>query len=275
MNSLIKIARPKHYIKNLLLFAPLGLSLSYSSGSILKALIGFLAFSFTASFGYIINDILDVESDRLHHVKKNRPIASGALSVKHALMLAIVLITLGFILGFYINVLFGTILAAYFVLNYLYSTYFKTTKWFDVALLTSFFIIRLYAGSIASEVEISNWFILTSIMLFLMMSIDKRYNELFYSVNNRRAYNEQDLEVLLSYRSALLIAVLVCINLYMNDLNATSIIRVLVTLFSFVQLTDLVEKREEDQVSKIMSPKFLIFAFLLALLYTAMKLNIL
>ena len=108
-----------------------------------------------------------------------------------------------------------------------------------------------------------------------MMGIDKRYNELFYAANKRRAYKDVDTEILLTYRSSLLIAVLVCINLYMNDLNASGLIRVLITLLSFVQLTTLLEKREEDQVSKILNPKFLALAILLAILYTAMKLNLL
>ena len=275
MNSLIKLARPKHYIKNLLLFAPLGLSLEYSVGALLMVMLGFCAFSFTASFGYIINDILDVESDRLHHIKKYRPVASGDVSVKQALILAFLLITLGLCLGFFISIPFGVSLVAYFVLNNLYSSYLKTVKWFDVALLTSFFIIRLYAGSIAAAVEISNWFILTSLILFLMMSIDKRYNELFHAANKRRAYKDYDIEILLTYRSALLITVLVCINLYMNDLNASGLIRVMVTLLSFVQLTTLLENREEDQVSKILNPKFFIIGIILAVLYTTMKLNLL
>lgn len=275
MNSLIKLSRPKHYIKNLLLFAPLGLSFEYSFEALFNVLLGFSAFSLTASFGYIINDILDVESDRLHHIKKFRPIASGEVSIKQAIILAFILITSGLSLGFLISIPFGITLVAYFVLNNLYSSYLKTVKWFDVALLTSFFIIRLYAGSIASEIAISNWFMLTSIMLFLMMSIDKRYNELFYAANKRRAYKDADSIILLTYRSSLLIAVLVCINLYMNDLNASGLIRVLITLISFVQLTTLLEKREEDQVSKILNPKFLTISILLAVLYTAMKLNLL
>ena len=275
MNSLIKLSRPKHYIKNLLLFAPLGLSLDYSVEALIMVTLGFCAFSLTASFGYIINDILDVESDRQHHIKKFRPIASGEVSVKQALILALILITSGLCLGFFISIPFGTTLVAYFVLINLYSSYLKTVNWIDVAGLTSFLIIRLYAGSIASHVEISNWFILTSIMVFLMMSIDKRYNELFHAANKRRAYKDQDIEILLTYRSALLITVLICINLYMNDLNASGIIRVMVTLLLFVQLTTLLENREEDQVSKILNPKFFILAILLAVLYTTMKLNLL
>jgi decaprenyl-phosphate phosphoribosyltransferase len=275
MNSLIKLSRPKHYLKNLLVFAPLGLSLDYSDNAILKVIFGFLAFSLTASFGYIVNDILDVETDRQHHSKKFRPIASGEVSIKKALVLAIVLITLGLWLGFSVSDEFGLILVTYFILNNLYSSYFKTVKWLDVALLTSFFIMRLYAGSFAANVLISNWLILTSIVLFLMMSIDKRYNELFHSINARRAYKGHDIQILLTYRSSLLITVLVCINLYMNDLNASGLMRVMVTLISFVQLTTLMDNQEEDQVAKILNGKFLTLTILLGVLYVAMKMNIL
>ena len=275
MNSLIKLARPKHYIKNLLLFAPLCLSLEYSERAFLNLILGFFSYSFIASFGYVINDILDVQSDRQHHIKKNRPIAVGDVSIIQALFFSLVLLVLGTSIGFYINFNFGLLLMLYLVLNVLYSILFKTFKWVDVTLLTSFFIIRLYAGSIASNSLISNWFILTSIFLFLMMSIDKRYNELFHSENSRRAYRGNDLQLLLSYRSAFLVAILICINLYMNDLIATGFVRVLVTFLSFVQLTSLLERNEEDQVSKILNFKFLFILLILALLYVLVKLNIL
>jgi 4-hydroxybenzoate polyprenyltransferase len=275
MNSLIKLARPKHYIKNLLLFAPLCLSLQYSEKAFLNLVLGFFAYSFTASFGYIINDILDVQSDRQHHIKKYRPIAAGDVSIVNAFILSFFLLSIGLLLGFYINYRFGLLLVIYFILNSLYSTLFKTFKWIDVTLLSSFFIIRLYAGSIASNSLISNWFILTSIFLFLMMSIDKRYNELFHSENSRRAYRGSDQQLLLSYRSAFLVAILICINLYMNDLVASGFIRVLVTFLSFVLLTSLLEKNEEDQVSKILNFKFVAIMLILALLYVLIKLNIL
>jgi hypothetical protein len=107
-----------------------------------------------------------------------------------------------------------------------------------------------------------------------MMSVDKRYNELFYGLNKRRAYQDQDTKILLTYRSSLLIGVLICINIYMNDLNASGVVRLLVTLLSFVQLTTLLEKKEEDQVSKILNPLFLVLGILLVLLYIVMKQNL-
>jgi hypothetical protein len=108
-----------------------------------------------------------------------------------------------------------------------------------------------------------------------MMTVDKRYNELFHAENKRRAYKNQDVETLLTYRSSLLIAVLICINLYMNDLNASGVVRVLVTLLSFVQLATFLEQKEEDQVTKILNPLFLVLGILLAMLYVVMKRNLL
>lgn len=275
MNSIIRLARPKHYIKNLLLFVPLCLSLEFSEKAFLNLVIGFFSFSFIASFGYIINDILDVQSDRIHPVKRNRPIAIGDVSINQALFFSFIFLILGTLLGFYVNFSFGLLLLTYLALNIIYSTYLKTFKWIDVSLLTFFFIIRFYAGGIASSSLISNWFILTSTFLFLMMSIDKRYVELSHSENSRRAYKGNDLQLLLSYRSALLVAILICLNLYMNDLGASALIRVLITFLSFIQLTFLLEKNEEDQVLKILNFKFIFILFLQGILYIFMKLHIL
>lgn len=271
MNSLIKLARPKHYLKNGLLFAPFFLSLDYSERAILNLTMGFVSFSLIASFGYVTNDIFDVHSDRRHHIKKNRPIAVGDVSIIRALIFALVLLTLGIFIGFLIDMNFGLLLLLYLVLNFLYSVFLKTIKWIDVALLTSLFLIRFYAGSIASNSFISDWFILTSTIVFLMMSIDKRYNELLHSENSRRAYTVNDLQLLLSYRSALIVATIICINLYMNDLVAAGFVRVLVTFLLFIQLTSLVEKNEEDQVSKILNLKFLLISLMLSFLYVLVK----
>ena len=112
-------------------------------------------------------------------------------------------------------------------------------------------------------------------MLFLMMSIDKRYNELFHAENKRRGYRDADTYILLTYRSALLVAVLICLNLYMNHLGASGLVRVLATLLLFIQLTTLLESNEEDQVGKVLNWKFLVISILLASLYISMKFNLL
>ena len=273
MNSLIKLARPKHYTKNLLLFAPFFLSLEYSGVAIYNLFLGFWSFSFIASFGYVINDILDVHSDRMHQVKKNRPIAAGDVKVTRALIFSIVLLVAGTCLGFFVSIYFGFMVVGYLILNILYSTILKTFKWIDLALLTSFFIIRLCAGGIASNSLVSDWFILTSTFLFLMMSIDKRYNELAHSENSRRAYRNDDKQLLLSYRSALLVAVLVCVNLYLNELIESILLRVLITLLAFVNLNILLANNEEDQVSKVLNLKFLFISLFLGIIYVLLKLG--
>ena len=91
MKKYLELIRIKHWIKNSLIFLPLFCSLNFTKSSIIQAILGFLSFSFMSSFIYIINDIKDVEKDRKHPRKKNRPIASKAVSVKIAIIIAMII----------------------------------------------------------------------------------------------------------------------------------------------------------------------------------------
>ena len=101
MKNYIKLIRPKHWIKNLLIFIPLFFNLGINQEKLLIIVIGFFSFSFIASSVYIFNDICDIENDKKHSKKKERPISSGAISVKRALYLAIILIIAAFSLNIF------------------------------------------------------------------------------------------------------------------------------------------------------------------------------
>lgn len=188
----LKLMRIKHYIKNFLIFLPLFFSKEIINNveKLLYVFIGFLSFCFVSSIVYIINDIFDAPKDRLHETKKYRPIASGKVSVKNAIVLIIVLIFLSSIslifVGNFLNY-FGIIyVLIYLTINFLYSFGLKNVPIVDVAILVSGFLIRLMFGGFLATVEISNWLYLTVMSMAFYLGLGKRRNELIKNGSETR-----------------------------------------------------------------------------------------
>lgn len=181
IKSYIKTARPKHCIKNILILLPI-----FFNGSLFKreklfsVFLGFLAFSLIASAVYILNDIQDAPRDRLHPVKRNRPIASGAVSQREGSALLAACIALSCVLNFFASRDPGSYacLFIYFLLNVLYSNGLKNVPVLDIVILTSGFVLRLIYGGVISDVRISGWLYLTVIAASFYMGLGKRRNEL-------------------------------------------------------------------------------------------------
>jgi len=186
MKCYIKLMRVHHYIKNLLVFTALICSGQFFEKEKLKqGCIAFIAFCFISSVVYIINDICDVEKDRCHVTKCKRPIASGEISVKNAVILAVIL----FLVSVCCSIKIGTastmlLLLLYFVLNLAYSFGLKKIPIVDVFILVSGFLIRIIYGAMVTEIEISNWLYLTVMTLSLFLALGKRRNELKYVGDN-------------------------------------------------------------------------------------------
>ena len=181
IKSLIKLMRPKHYIKNLLIFVSIFFDRNIFAGSILaKVICGFVAFCVISSAIYIFNDIHDVEQDRRHEVKKNRPIASGAISVKLAYIIAFGLFILAVAINWFCG--FGwqamTIMLVYFVCNLGYSLGLKNIPFLDILLLVMGFMLRVLYGAAIIGSGVSAWVYLTVISLSFYLGLGKRRNEL-------------------------------------------------------------------------------------------------
>jgi decaprenyl-phosphate phosphoribosyltransferase len=181
IRSLIKLMRPKHYIKNLLIFVSIFFDRNIFAGSILaKVICGFVAFCVISSAIYIFNDIHDVEQDRRHEVKKNRPIASGAISVKLAYIIAFGLFILAVAINWFCG--FGwqamTIMLVYFVCNLGYSLGLKNIPFLDIVLLVMGFMLRVLYGAAIIGSGVSAWVYLTVISLSFYLGLGKRRNEL-------------------------------------------------------------------------------------------------
>lgn len=179
IGGVISIIRPKQWLKNLILLFP-----PFLSGSILNSefiAIGvqaFLAFSLASSSGYILNDIVDMEYDRLHPHKKDRPLPSGALSVNAAAILGIFLLGSGIVIAsLSLSYRFILFLLLYLLVTSFYSLKLKNIPLLDVFCVATGFIIRLQAGGEAFASPVSDWLFLTVFLLALFLSIGKRLNE--------------------------------------------------------------------------------------------------
>lgn len=174
------LLRVKHYIKNLLIFIPVFFAGEIFQTKTLKVLMGYIAFCFTASIIYIVNDIKDVNKDKLHPTKKYRPIASGEISMQGAYIVAMVLTILTALIVIVGKMGIGTILllGLYLIINLAYSYGLKSIPVLDVVILASGFLIRICYGGAAADITISAWLYLTVIAFAFYMGLGKRRNEL-------------------------------------------------------------------------------------------------
>ena len=176
---LIRAMRPRQWIKNLFIFAPLIFSGElFNTEYLNKSFLAFFYFCAVASSIYILNDIIDLEKDRKHPIKKNRPIASGKISVNLATVFSLILLIIFVPSSFvFVGTYFGVILSTYIVLQILYNLKLKDLIIIDALTITIGFILRVYAGALAISISVSSWLILAVIGLSLLLSFGKRRAE--------------------------------------------------------------------------------------------------
>jgi 4-hydroxybenzoate polyprenyltransferase len=178
--ALLAAMRPKQWTKNLLLFA--GFLFTLDRHNILhnlgRAALGFAVFSQLSGATYIVNDIVDVESDRLHPKKRFRPIASGELPVPFAIVMTVVITIAAAAGASQLGLRFEGAAALYCVLTLSYSFFFKHVVIIDLLILASGFVLRAVAGAWAIPVGISVWLVLCTLLLALFLGIEKRQSQL-------------------------------------------------------------------------------------------------
>jgi len=193
--------RIHHWVKNALLFLPLLLAHRFDLISMGTTLCGFFLFGLCASSIYIVNDLLDLHSDRAHPWKSKRPFASGRASIPDGLLISGLLAVSTVALGFWLNVQFGLVLILYILTTMLYSVYLKRVVLLDIFVLSSFYVIRIWAGAVAASVPLSDWFLAFSLFFFLSLATAKRYSELVHngalvdSGKSGRGYIDADREL--------------------------------------------------------------------------------
>jgi 4-hydroxybenzoate polyprenyltransferase len=235
--ALLRAMRPRQWVKNLALFVGIVFAHRLLSLPVFeRAVIAFVAFCLASSAIYLLNDLLDLENDRQHPVKSQRPLASGALPVSWAVMAMgiLVLACAGLIaLIFYIpitgqpdifagyggaSLLFALTVASYLILMALYSARLKHVVLLDVFIIASGFVLRILAGTVVLPVVISPWLYFVTILLSLFLALNKRRNELVLlqgeASNHRQILNEYSLPLLDQMITIVTAATLMAYSLY-------------------------------------------------------------
>lgn len=290
MNNILKLMRPYQWVKNVFVFIPLFFGGQLTEmDQLLNSIIMFVAFCLAASSIYCFNDIIDVEADRNHYAKRNRPIASGAVSIKEAyvimfLLIAVSIAILWFLLSD-VNALM--IVAFYWLLQVAYCAILKRQAIIDVTILAFGFVLRIIAGGIAADVTVSKWLVLMTFLLTLFLGFAKRRDDvLLYNKDgkspryNTRRYNLTFLNQTLTICGSVM---LVCYIMYTvspevmakfgsHYIYLTSIY-VLLGLLRYIQLT-VVDEKSGDPTKMLLHDRFIrldVLAWLLTFLFLIYK----
>ena len=193
----LKLIRVHQWVKNFFVFVPLLFSLHIFDWSYLQtSLLAFLIFCLASSSIYVINDLVDVNADRAHPRKKNRPIASDKIKVPSAVIVSSLLLVIIFTIIPYSNFEFLLSVIGFLVLNILYSFIFKNIVILDIFSIAAGFAIRVLGGAFAINVPISNWLLLTTMFISLFLGVMKRHSELVLVSENE---NHESRKVLSHY----------------------------------------------------------------------------
>ena len=271
MAALMRLIRPKQWIKNGFIFVPLffGGAL-FHINALLAGLITFFAYSFAASSIYCFNDIFDVEADRRHPVKCHRPIASGAVSIRQAygLMFLMLALSMGTCCLLESWETMG-IIAFYWLLNLCYCAKLKQYAIIDVCIVAFGFVLRLLAGGVATHIMLSKWIVLMTFLITLFMSFAKRRDDVLRMEKTGEAPRKNTSRYNLTFiNQAITITAsvtLVCyimytvspevVSRYHSEYLYLTTIFVILGLLRYIQIT-VVDKRSGDPTKVILRDRF-------------------
>ena len=275
IGSIIKLIRPQHWVKNLFVVMPLFFAGQFQHhNKLLDTVLAMIAFCFVASAVYVINDLKDVEADRQHPEKKERPIASGAIGKVQAISIALVLLLLSVAMALNISKEVAAAIGAYFIMNVLYTFGLKRISILDVSIIAIGFVIRVLVGGYAAEVAISHWIIIDTFLLALILALSKRRAELNLLGkedavrHSLKSYNETFLDLSLVLFSGVTIVsyIMYCVSdevmarLDSNMIYLTSIF-VMLGLMRYLQQV-IVHSSTNSPVQMIFRDRFLLIVVL-------------
>jgi 4-hydroxybenzoate polyprenyltransferase len=218
----LKAIRVHQWAKNALVAVPLILGLQFTLATSLRVLVAFIAFSLLASATYLVNDLWDLDSDRVHPRKRHRPLASGIIRIPQALLAALLLLASGLALAATLGIRFFALLVLYLVVTSVYSWVLKRYMMADVVTLASLYTLRILAGSVAIDVRVTSWLLAFSVFLFLSLALIKRCAELV-ALESRgehgaagRGYGVHDLRVLWPLGTSAAMSAVVVFGLFVS-----------------------------------------------------------
>jgi len=253
ISAFIKLLRPKQWIKNLFVFAPLIFAKHvFEYNYLTTVLAAFILFCLISSGVYILNDIIDCEKDRLHPKKKNRPIASGIVSKTEGGVLLLILLPLVLVASFFVDVYFGFVILLYFVNNTLYSFKIKHMVILDVMSIAVGFLLRVIGGALVIRVYISPWILLCTLLLSLFLGFSKRRNELVVletgAENHRKILEEYSLEFIDNMLSIITASTVMAYSLYTfstNNKNYNMMVTIPFVLYGIFRYQYIIYKKKE------------------------------
>ena len=268
--AFLALLRVHQYTKNGLLFLPAFFAVKLNDWQIFQNLMqAFLGFSLVASSVYIINDYMDRESDRKHPTKKNRPLASGAISPQTAFVTWLFLIIAGNALVYMVHPICFYLTISYSILNVLYTIRLKHVPILDINFVAIGFVVRLYVGSIATDVKLSVWIIVTTFVFALFIALGKRRDDVLLRQEGKEVRKSVDGYNLDFINGSMMIMASVTIVTYISyTVSPDSIERfgtsnlyttaffVLLAIFRYLQIT-MVEGRSGSPTRIVLKDLFL------------------
>ena len=177
--ELFKSIRPQQWLKNLFIFAPLIFSENiFNRSMFLQSLLAFAVFCLLSGALYILNDLKDLEEDRIHPIKSKRPLAAGKLKKRQAITAFVILSFISLLFASLVNEEFLWVCLVYYVLQIAYSFALKHVVILDVFIVASGFFLRVIAGAVAIQVQISPWLLICTTLLALFLALSKRRHEI-------------------------------------------------------------------------------------------------
>lgn len=273
MKTLVGLIRLKQWIKNLFLFIPLFFAGEFFEwNKLVLVAMGFVSFSFIASTIYIINDINDITSDRLHPEKSKRPIPAGKISITNALLVMLFLAIAGFLIAWLVSPNFMYIVLTYFIFNLSYSFGLKRIAILDLMIVATGFVLRVIGGGIIANVYISHWLIIMVYLLSLFIVLAKRRDDILEfqksGVALRKSIMNYNLEFVNSILTMLSGIIIVSYLMYTisddvserfnTDFLYFTTIFVIAGIMRYIQIT-LVENKSGSPTSILYSDRFIHF----------------
>ena len=225
MRDLVRALRPHQWVKNILLILPVIAAHNFTLPVLLLVFLGMIAFSAAASSIYIVNDLLDLEADRLHVKKRHRPFAAGKVPIAVGMATSILLFLFAIGIGAYLGAAFLAVLILYVVLSLAYSLKLKRMRWVDIATLAGLYTLRVIAGAAASGVVASGFMLVFIFPVFITLGCVKRLTELTLATSDERlpgrGYGRKDREDLLNVGGLGIAGALLIFFLYSFSEQAT------------------------------------------------------
>ncbi|MGI4805974.1 MAG: UbiA prenyltransferase family protein [Janthinobacterium lividum] len=271
LKKYLPLLRVSHYLKNCYIFLPLFFSGEFlNRAKFLQSVFVFIPFCLVASSIYIFNDLMDIEFDQQHPIKKNRPIASGKITKIEAYVLTFILFLLAAVLSYQISLpVFGIILG-YFILNILYSIKLKNFALIDVTVISIGFNLRVLAGGVACGIMVSKWLMIMVFLLSMFQALSKRMDDIYLMAKDvnkqvRRSIHGYSLEFLQIVLSMLTGVMLVCYIMYiispeivirLGEYSYFTTLFVLLGLLRYLQLT-FIKKTSGSPVKILTKDRFI------------------